>query len=131
MLARLLSVVLLAVVGLPTVAPALALAQDPDAGLPVCCRRHGQHHCTMTTERMARLASHSSETQIGAVCPCYPRQELAPVAGAHLLALHAPQSTAVFFAALSLTSRVQTPLRIARERSHYKRGPPSSFRDLT
>jgi hypothetical protein len=131
MLARLLSLVLLAIIGLPTVAPALALAQDPDAGLPVCCRRHGQHHCAVSMERMAQLSRDQSQPQIGAVCPSYPRHEVAPVAGAHLLAFHAPQRAAVFFAAAVSSNRVEMRRRILHERSHYKRGPPSAFSHLT
>ncbi len=44
---RLLALVLLLAFGLPTATPLLALSNDPEAGLPVCCRSHGQHHCTM------------------------------------------------------------------------------------
>jgi hypothetical protein len=127
MLARLLSLVLLAAIGLPTIAPALALAQDPDAGLPTCCRRHGQHHCAMMMGRMAQLARQSSQPQIGAVCPNYPRHEVAPVAGAHLIALRAPRRVAAFSAALSPAARAETSHRISRDRSHHKRGPPPSF----
>lgn len=126
MFARLLSFVLLAAVGLPTIAPAFGLAQDPDAGLPVCCRRHGQHHCTMMASRMAQLAGETSQPQIGAVCPCYPRHEMAPVAGAHLLAIHAPQRAISVAAALSPANRAETHRRISHERSRYKRGPPSA-----
>jgi len=125
LLRRILSLVLLAAVGLPTIAPALALAEDPDASLPACCRRHGQHHCTMTMEQMARLSRESSMLQVGAVCPCYPRHEIAPVTGAHLLALHAPGRAAIFSPALAPTARAETHRRISRERSRYKRGPPS------
>lgn len=125
LLRRLLSLVLLAAVGLPTIAPALALAQDPEAGLPACCRRHGQHHCSMMMERMAQLARQSSQLQIGAVCPCYPKHAVAPVVGAHLLILHEPQLVAVFSASLMPAARAETHRRISRDRSRYKRGPPS------
>lgn len=130
MLARLLSLVLLAAVGLPTIAPALALAQDPDAGLPACCRRHGRHHCSMTMERMQQMALRNSQPQIGAVCPNYPRHEVAPAAGAHLIAFQAPQHTAAFSAAFTPAARAETSRRISRDRSHHKRGPPSSFAHL-
>jgi hypothetical protein len=122
---RLLSLVLLAAVVLPAMAPALALAQDPDSGLPACCRRHGQHHCSMSMEQMARMSHSSSQPQIGTICPCYPGRQVAPVTGAHLLALHAPQQAAVFSAALAPAPRAQTHGRISPERSRYKRGPPS------
>ncbi|HTV08378.1 MAG TPA: hypothetical protein VMD97_04960 [Candidatus Aquilonibacter sp.] len=130
MLKRLLSLVLLAAVGLPTVAPALALAQDQDANLPICCRRHGKHHCAMMMQLMARMAEQSSQPQAGAVCPFYPRHEMAPVAGAHLLAIHIPQRSAVSFAAVAPAAPAETSRRISRERSRYKRGPPSFFFDL-
>ena len=122
---RLLSILLLTAFALPIVAPAFALADDPDAGLPACCPRHGQHHCAMMMELMARRARESSQPQIGAVCPCYPRHEAPPISSAHLLALHAPRHAAVFSAALAPAARAETHGRISRERSRYKRGPPS------
>jgi hypothetical protein len=81
----------------------------------------------MSMERMARQ---SSQPQIGAICPSYPRHEVAPVAGAHLIAFHARQRAAAFSATFAPAARAETSRRISRERSHHKRGPPSSSTDL-
>jgi hypothetical protein len=83
----------------------------------------------MMMERMAQTARQSAQPQIGAVCPGYPHHEVAPVAGAHLLAFHAAQRTAALFPAPAPAARAETQRRIARERSRFKRGPPSSFLD--
>jgi hypothetical protein len=121
---RLLSLVLLAAFALPTIAPLLALGQDPDAGLPACCRRHGKHHCAMLMEMLSRAHAGS---QIGAVCPFYPQHIVAPVTGAHLILLHPPQITTPFAAALTPAARAETHRRIARDCAHHKRGPPSEL----
>jgi hypothetical protein len=47
LLRRLLSVLLLAVFGLPVVSPFFAMSTTDVARLPACCRREGKHHCTM------------------------------------------------------------------------------------
>ncbi|HEX4154634.1 MAG TPA: hypothetical protein VHY48_03390 [Acidobacteriaceae bacterium] len=119
---RLLSLVLLAAIGLPIVAPAFALAQDPDAGLPICCRRHGKHHCALLMDMRSR--AHSGPQAV-AVCPFYPQNSIAPVVGAHPLLLQAASSTAAFASALTPAARATTHRRVARERSLYKRGPPT------
>lgn len=119
---RLLSLVLLAAFVLPIVAPALALGQDPDAGLPACCRRHGKHHCAMLMEMMSR--AHSGP-QIGAVCLCYPQHLVAPVTGAHLVVFGSSPHSVLFAFACTPAVRAETHRRIARERSRHKRGPPT------
>jgi hypothetical protein len=121
---RLLSLVLLAAFLLPMAAPLLALGQDPEANLPACCRRHGKHHCAMLIEMQKRA---DQASYIGAICPHFPQHALVATAAPHLLAVHAPQSTAAFAAALSPIARAETHRRLARERSRHKRGPPTNL----
>lgn len=118
---RLLSLVLLAAFGLPIVAPMLALGQDPDAGLPACCRRHGQHHCAM----LAAQNHASTAPSLSARCPFFPQSTVAPVTGAHLIVFHPPQLTTPFAAALVPVARAETHRRLARDCARHKRGPPS------
>jgi hypothetical protein len=120
---RLLSFVLLAAFVLPMAAPLLALGQDPEAGLPACCRRHGQHHCAMLIEMQKR----ADQAYVGAICPHFPQHALAPTTATHLLVLQAPPSVAAFSAALSPIVRAETHRRLARERSRHKRGPPTNL----
>jgi hypothetical protein len=119
---RLLSILLLAAFALPLVAPLLALAQDPDAGLPACCRRHGQHHCTMLDQ-----AQDPSAHRMVAVCPFYPQHQAAYLTGAHPLALQPPQRAWMSPEALAASAPVETHRSIARDRSQSERGPPSAF----
>jgi hypothetical protein len=116
---RLLSILLLAAFALPLVAPLLALAQDPDSGLPACCRRHGQHHCMML-DRPKDPSAH----RVVAVCPMYPQHKAAFVTGAHTFAFQPPQRAAVFSSVMTPTARAETNRRIARDRVHSERGPP-------
>ncbi len=118
---RLLSILLLAAFALPLVAPLLALAQDPDAGLPACCRRHGQHHCTMLDRGRDNAASH----RVVAVCPAWPQRAVpSPVGSQHFV--RRPSALAVSLrASFSAAQRSETGRLTARERLHPKRGPPT------
>lgn len=118
---RLLCLVLLAVFGLPIVAPAFALGQDPDANLPVCCRRHGKHHCAMLLEALNR--AHSGPQAV-ALCPCYPQHTVAPVAGGHLLAIHASQRSSSLLTALAPRIAAESHPRLAPAPARPSRGPP-------
>ena len=120
---RLLSVLLLAAFALPLIAPLLALAQDPDAGVPACCRRHGQHHCAMVDS-----GRDNSAHRLVAVCPAWPQRAVpSPIGSRHFI----PSTSS---AALSLRTHSSPSLRFyaawqaARERLHPKRGPPSAIR---
>jgi hypothetical protein len=119
---RFLSLALLLVFSLPLLAPMLALAQaDPDASLPMCCRRHGAHHCAM---QMARTTNAPAAS---APCPMYPQHATAPAIG-NLFAITAPvATTTTAHAMLTPTARAQASHRIARERSRHKRGPPTQL----
>ena len=47
-LRKLLSILLLALFGLPCASPLFASGRQAGTGLPACCRRNGQHHCMMS-----------------------------------------------------------------------------------
>jgi hypothetical protein len=115
---RLLTILLLAAFGLPVVAPALALGQDPDAHLPACCRRHGAHHCAMNMGHPTNGPTASER------CHAFPQPATTAPAGtlAALIAT-APSATTHTFL-LAATQRAETQRRLSRERSRHKRGPP-------
>ena len=120
---RVLSILLLAAFALPLVAPLLALAQDPDAGVPACCRRHGQHHCAMVDS-----GRDNSAHRLVALCPAWPqRAVLSPVGSRHFI-----PGTSSAAASLrnysSLPPQFYAARQTARERLHPKRGPPSVTR---
>jgi hypothetical protein len=115
---RFLAILLLAAFGLPAVAP--LLAQDPDANLPICCRRNGTHHCSMGT------GQNSDTPAASALCPSFPQQS-AVAPSLTLTAIIATQpSLKLPLATLSAPSRAETQRRISRERSHQTRGPPAN-----
>lgn len=124
---KLLSIVLLVVFGLPLILPLLASGQDTEAGLPACCRRNGKHHCMMSMNERAKLATDNSP-QLRAPaekCPYNP-SVLAPT---HPNSLAEPSLASAIFGGLVShpTGFAQTEAlrRISRDRSNQKRGPPS------
>jgi len=116
---RLFSILLLAAFALPLVAPLLALAQDPDAGLPACCRRHGKHHC-----RMLERGQDPSVHQVVPVCPFFPQHQAVFLTRPHPPALQPAPRTPVFVPILAPFAHAETRQRITRARSHSVRGPP-------
>ena len=115
---RALALLLLAVFGLPTVAPLLAMGQDIDAHLPACCRRNGAHHCLMNMDQS------SKGTAFSARCPDFPRPTMTAPAGT-FAALATPSLLAFTdISILAAPQRAETQRRISRERSRHKRGPP-------
>ena len=75
-LRRCIAVALMLVFISPLVLPLFAATADPEASLPACCRRHGKHHCHMTTEMMAMLAASSGPALTTPPCPFYPTAPL-------------------------------------------------------
>jgi hypothetical protein len=124
-LRRLLSILLLAIIGLPFLTPLLAQGAAEDASLPVCCRKSGKHHCAMRlADHLQASQSHQSTVStVSETCPSYP----GIVAATHPNLLADPVSVSVATALLSHpTGTVQTECkrRIAQDRSRQKRGPP-------
>jgi hypothetical protein len=105
-----------------------ASSTDPEAGLPACCRRHGNHHCLMMGQRTQELASGTRQvSRVPQQCPFYPHSTTAPVVRLH--AGLAPSAT--FFARVlshpAIQPQVRAVYRLSLDRSRQKRGPPSSL----
>jgi hypothetical protein len=126
-LRRLLAITLLALLGLPLAQPLFALTAKSDANLPACCRRGGKHHCMENMAERSQSASRDSQFQAPAEkCPYCP----ASVAVIHGDAFVPPTSQAVFAALIAhpaVVAQTESKLRISRNRSRQKRGPPASF----
>lgn len=121
---------LLAVFGLPLVSSSLALGQDPEAGLPACCRRSGQHHCAMTMAARAQMAASTSDEHRWErpveQCPYCP----ARVAAAHFDPSVVPLHADVLRYAHGPAARVwnaECRRRVSRDGARQKRGPPALF----
>lgn len=113
---------------LPTILPLLALGQDPDAGLPMCCRRNGKHHCMMSMAERSELAAQASKSPLWKApherCPYCP----ASVVSDHpsrFFATNVHLEHASFFDRPSGVVQTESRRRISRDRSRQKRGPPA------
>jgi hypothetical protein len=98
----------------------LALGGDAESGLPVCCRRHGKHHCMMT-----HLRSTSSGPSFQAQpCPFYPTASTAPRLTTASLATSLPSSLELIRDTAPLAASPR-PAQTFATSAHYTRGPPT------
>ncbi len=124
LLRKILSILLLAVFGLPVVSPLFALSRNGATRLPACCRRDGKHHCMAGIPERGQLTGRPAQVSAPAdKCPYCPS---GPVA-THNELLAAPIGNAVFASLVGHSSGVaqtESMRRISRDRSRQKRGPP-------
>ncbi len=116
---------LLAIFGFTPIAP--AVFADDSSNLPACCRRFGQHHCSMF---LGSMFLEDSGPNLKGVCPNYghaPSVAASPIApkiailGASAVSIALPAApTASVLSALP-------SFRAAMERCRPKRGPPALF----
>jgi len=117
---------LLALFGLPLVQPLFALTARSEMNLPACCRRGGNHHCMESVAERSQSTSRDPQFRAPAEkCPYCP----ASVALIHDNTFVPPGSSGNL-CSLDRTSAVvaqtESKLRISRNRSRQKRGPPAS-----
>lgn len=127
-LRKLLAITLLVLLGQPFVQPLLAWNATSEANLPACCRRNGRHHCMMSMAERRQLASRDLQFEAPSErCPY--RQAIAgPVL--HGRSLLPPVGQAIFVGLSShpaVAVQTESKLRISRNRSRRKRGPPNTF----
>jgi hypothetical protein len=127
-LRKFLSILLLALFGLPVVSPLFALdAKSHDTALPACCRRNGKHNCMMSVGERIQHTHNSHEFRVPAEkCPYSPTTFTA----AHHDPFSVPTERAVYAGLTAHPSglaQTESKQRISRSRSRQKRGPPSLF----
>lgn len=124
---KILSILLLAIFGLPLVVPLMAFGADGDAGLPACCRKNGKHHCTQSVgERSQFDHLGTGFSRLPEKCPYCPGAIVAEYSGV----LAAPASAAIFASLVSQPTGIaqtESKRRISRDRSRQKRGPPADL----
>jgi hypothetical protein len=125
-LRRLISIVLLAVLGLPFASSLFALTPKSEANLPACCRRNGKHHCMMSMAERERLSEKPQFSPVPERCP-YAPAVVAVGWKPHALVLSLAALGCVAWRTQSMAcgkdeSHVCTRFR----RSHRLRGPPVS-----
>lgn len=124
-LRRLLSIVLLAILGLPMAVPLFAATATSEANLPACCRRSGKHHCM------------SGEIELGSKAPLKTTfsapKERCPFAPKATALVHRDVFgdrvlVASFYSQQTydaVIAQTESKFRISRSRSRQKRGPPA------
>lgn len=123
-LRRFLSILLLAVFGLPLITALLAFGADGDVSLPACCRRNGKHHCLLSADQRNPAPDKRVLTTVSEKCPYAPGM----VVATHPDVLSVPPSQAIFAAFVSHScgvAQTESKWRISRDRSRQKRGPPT------
>jgi hypothetical protein len=122
---RLLSILLLAVFGLPVVSPLFVLGAEGDASLPACCRRNGKHHCMAGMGEHSALPSHDPQFRAPAEkCPYYPQA----LVSAHPDVYNASKADEIFASLVSHSggiAQTEAKWHISHDRSRQKRGPPT------
>jgi hypothetical protein len=124
---KILSILLLAMLGLPLASPLIALGQDADARLPICCREHGRHACK------AHQVEREGLQQLGTVVSVRP--ERCPYCPASVMTARtgvvAVSGAGVVYAGLlshaAGLAQTESKRRMARDRSRQKRGPPKDL----
>jgi hypothetical protein len=107
---------------------AVTLGAGDDAGLPVCCRRHGAHHCAMSMRMAALIMDAAPGNAIftaPVTCPEFP--------GGAAAATTAPQAMMAESVGLpALLAQPHTPqagraaARLSQIRTRAGRGPPAA-----
>ncbi len=120
-----LSILLLAIFGLPVFAPLLTGSADGDQSVPACCRRNGKHHCLMGAAERSLLTQRSPALKsLAERCTYCPGCTASSQHDG--LALFLPQ--AKFASLTGDAARVaegECNWRTAQIRCRQKRGPPT------
>jgi len=122
-LRKFLAILLLAVLGLPFATPLFASSMSSEANVSACCRRGGKHHCMGNIADKTNLTGTPQFSSPAEKCPLYPQASV-PV---HHEAAGASVSTSIFASVVSHprgVAQTESMLRISRDRSRLKRGPP-------
>ncbi|MGB6742522.1 MAG: hypothetical protein WBE38_02610 [Terracidiphilus sp.] len=124
---RILAILLVLFFGLGPLSATLEASDD--ANLPLCCRRHGAHHCAMAAMMAAKMAAaqrHSAPAfSAPTTCPRYP-------GAAAMITSPVPALTAAASALPSLRTQAyksaatRTAVPSSPSRTHAGRGPPAA-----
>jgi len=116
---RVFAILLMAVMSFQLITPAL-LAGDDNSNVPACCRRNGNHHCSIPAQ-----SSHAGPAIEAVRCPFFPVGSALP---GHASASAPGVSHIIFGGILSHPAyypQVEALCRISYSRAGQKRGPPT------
>jgi hypothetical protein len=118
-LRRISAILLLALFGFSLTG--FAFHSDPEANLPACCRRHGNHHCALATGgKTTGSGFHSNDR-----CPLFPALGVATTSGVQLRLTPRISVSAPDYARALLSRPADVRPRARRAAAHGERGPPS------
>jgi hypothetical protein len=121
---RILSICLLVLFSFLPISPLLASKANSEAGLPVCCRRNGAHHCLMSVE-LAKTASKNDAFSAAPLrCAEFPKA-VASVQRVDQLHLSSALHLAELVTLPAITRQAEVRTRVALDRTRHKRGPPA------
>jgi len=118
---RALASLMLALLSFPLIAAVLLAETAPD--LPSCCRRNGEHQCTLKAHDAS--LTDGSALQLVQRCPAFP---IAPAVMADAAAAILRTPSAIFAGLVShpaIQRQTEALGRISFSRSRQKRGPPA------
>lgn len=124
-LRKLISILLLAIFGLPVVPQLLAATVKSGSNLPACCRRNGKHHCMLSAA--AKYEGASAKPAFSAPldkCPYAP----AAISVSPHSTIGVSKSCVIYAEVVSHPSvhpQTESKRRISQDRSRTKRGPPT------
>jgi hypothetical protein len=96
-----------------------------ESRLPLCCRRHGAHHCADADNSAARSADSGPSFNASSRCPHFPATVAAATTAAFTPAVGPAGAAPVVDKYASGASR--DAARMGQLRTQANRGPPSSF----
>jgi len=112
---------------LPLIPPLSGLSAKSEANLPACCRRNGKHYCMVSMAQRNQLVSRDPQFQAPAEkCPYCPTA-IAAVHGNTFVPPTAQAVFAVLVAHPAVAAQTVSKLRVSRNRSNQKRGPPAEI----
>jgi hypothetical protein len=126
---KFLAILMVFVFGAFYAAPLLkAASNDPDAGLPACCRHNGKHHCAMMDEYLKPLDARTPQFRATPQhCPLYPHSTTAPVVRYHAGLMPSAAFLANIVSHPAVQPQVRAVYRLSLDRSRQKRGPPAQL----
>jgi hypothetical protein len=118
---RALASLLLALFSFALILP--AVRADAASRLPSCCRRLGQHHCSMGSDPNPQEAPALSAIQ--PKCASYPTTTAVPGSGNVAFFKSSQSFGASLLRYPSVEARTEAQYRVSFSRSRQKRGPPA------
>jgi hypothetical protein len=119
------SIVLMLVLGLAPLSPLINGSED--VNLPVCCRRHGAHHCAMNEGALRAMMATDRTPGFAApqTCPAYPGPASAVVGPSPALAILEQVLTIPATRRLVSSHQSAAPASLLSD-AHAVRGPPNN-----